>query len=148
MNWTLLRNQLVNLPQHHERPQSAAMIDHALAQVQSGLEQLARLGHPFHLEIGIDASQGSWPRTVYHLQKAPRGFLCLCEQDLEDVLGGEAAGWFSTLEEAKHAGGMERQFTRGGVFPAAGLPAVQEEDLSPLDRERLAGRTAPDGTRY
>ncbi len=148
MNYQLLRNALVNHPRHHERPQQTALIDHALAQVRSGLEQLSAMGHHFHLVEGATGTVAEWPRTVFHLEKAPLGFLCLCEQDFEDVLGGEASGWFNTLDEAKHASGMDKQFTRGGVFPTAGLPTVQVEDLSPLDRERREGHTAPDGSRF
>lgn len=147
MNWQLFRNALVNHPRHHERPQQTALIDHALGQVRSGLEQLGGMGHHFHLVEGAHAHYMEWPRLVFHIEKAPLGFFCLCEQDFY-TLGGHDGGWFNTLDEAKHAQGMDKQFTRGGVFPKSGLPAVQIEDLSPLDRERLNGHTAPDGSRF
>lgn len=133
MNWRLLRNQLVNC--YHERPQSVAVIDHALAQVQEGLRLLDQMGHQFHLASGPQPPARAWPRLVFHLDH-PKGFLCLCEEDFE-FLG---SGWFDTLDEAKHADGMGHQFKRGGVFPKKGLPVLLEEpELTRLDKERRNG---------
>lgn len=140
MNWTRLRNSLVN--QYHEKPQVVASIDLGLRQVREGLELLARLGHLFYLAPGSVSESNllalEFPRLVYHLDSAPRGYLVRCQSDLE--LLGE--GWFDTLDEAKHADGMGEQFKRGGVFPKSGLPAIAQDDsssLSPLDQLRAFG---------
>lgn len=140
MNWQLFRNALANHPDHHERPQAVARIDRAVAEVRSGLEELARLGHLFHL-VGGPAGVGvEWPRLVYHLEKAPRGFFCLCEEDF-GFLGGYEGGWHDTLDEAKHSAGMDRQFRgRGGIIPKRGLPAAAvAREPTRLDRLRLEG---------
>lgn len=128
MNWTLLRNDLVN--QHTHEPQAQAMIDHALQHVQSGLQQLAQLGHLYHLASGQAPPAAEWPRRVYSVDR-PEGFLCLCAEDFK-LLG---PGWFDTLAQAQHADGMGEQFKRGGVFPKKGLPlVVQPEERSRLDQ--------------
>lgn len=130
MNWPRLRTVLVNT--YHEQPQQVARIDSALRQAQEGLQTLASLGHQFHLAAGSEPPGDEWPRLVFHLEAAPRGFLCLCRQDRE--LLGE--GWFDTLDEAKHAKGMDQQFRRGGIFPKRGLPALpQDYKPSRIDQE-------------
>lgn len=119
MDWRRLRNDLVN--QYHERPQAVAQIDHALALVQEGLRQLGQLGHQMHVAQGAQpAIPAPWPRIMYNLHAAPKGFLVLCQQD-RDLLGD---GWFDTLDEAKHADGMGFQYRRGGIIPKRGVPAV------------------------
>lgn len=128
MDWLLFRAALVNLPEYHEQPQLVRRLDIALAELRSGLEYLASRGHVFHLAEGPGPSDSAkWPRLVFHLEKAPRGFSCLCEQDF-DLLGGHAGGWHDTLDEAKHSAGMDKQFQRGGIFPRSGLPALVPED--------------------
>ena len=147
LQWKLLHDHLVNQPQHYERPQQTARIARALALVQEGLEELSRLGHHFEL-LGTDVPRDSWPRLVFHLQKAPRGFFCLSEFDFEHALGGTEAGWHDTLDEAKHSAGMDKQFTRGGVFPKRGLPALgAPEDLTPLEQLRRRGLLDSNGNR-
>ncbi|HKU52945.1 MAG TPA: hypothetical protein VJQ25_10790, partial [Nitrospira sp.] len=75
-------------------------------------------------------------KLLFHFEKAPQGFLCLCEEDREFL--GE--GWFDTLADAQHAEGMGHQFRRGGVFPTKGLPAIMDDDnLTPIDRRRRMG---------
>src|SRR5215469_9195641 len=136
MNWRLLRNALVN--QYHEQPQMVARIDRGLALVQEGLADLAALGHQFHLSRGPGPLPQEWPKLVFHLEKAPRGYFCLCHEDFQ-ILGGTEGGWHDTLDEAKHSAGMDKQFTRGGVFPKSGLPAVVVGEASPLDKLRAQG---------
>lgn len=140
VNWQLFRNALVNTPDFHERPQLVARVDRAVREVKAGLEELASLGHTFHLAAGPAANAPEWPRLVYHLEKAPRGFLCLCQEDF-GFLGGYDGGWHDTLEQAKYSAGMDRQFRgRGGVLPKRGLPAeAPQREPTRLDRLRLEG---------
>jgi hypothetical protein len=136
MNWPLFRNRLVN--RYHEQPQVVMRIDHALGLVRDGLRELGTMGLVYHLESGPAPADSPlhapFPRHVYHLESAPRGYEVRCQSDLE--LLGE--GWFDTLDEAKHADGMGEQFKRGGVFPKSGLPAViiDDDQRTRLDRER------------
>lgn len=137
MNWQAFRNDLVNDPSHHERPQHTALIDRSFALVREGLQQLASLGHQFHLAEGPAPEKPRWPRMVYSLDH-PRGFFCLCQQDFEFL--GE--GWYDTLDEVKLAAAIKEQYKgRGGELPKSGLPAtiVDDSQLTYLDRQRKAG---------
>ncbi len=134
MDWKHLRETLLN--DNHDRPQNVARIEMDLAKVQEGIEDLARLGYIYHLAVGSQPPVKKYPKMFFHFEKAPDGFLCLCEEDRE-ILGD---GWFETKSAAEHAEGMGHQFRRGGVFPTKGLPVVvEDENLTPLDRRRKAG---------
>src|ERR1700733_2534163 len=134
MNWPLLRNRLVN--RHHEEPQKTAQIDHAISLLREAHGLLAQMGHFIYLTEGPAIAPPEWPKLVFHAQKAPRGFLALCPEDFE-LLGD---GWYDTLDEAKHAQGMEVQQRRGGIFPRSGLPAlVAGSEQTELDKERDHG---------
>lgn len=141
MNWQAFRNKLVN--QYHEQPQATARIDRALGLLREGLAELGSLGHIHHLAPGPEPQRSEWPKLLYNLEKAPRGYLCLCQEDRK-LLG---PGWFETLDEAKHADGMGEQFHgRGGIIPTSGLPSVPEgSELSELDKRRRSGLVGPDG---
>ena len=125
---------------YHEQPQKVAQVDHWLTHIREGIEGLQRLGHVFHLAPGSEPGRKEWPRMVYHAEKARLGFYCLCQQDFE-ILGGNEAGWFDTLDEAKHELAVQEQWKRGGVFPKYGLPVVEPEEdgLTPLERKRRRG---------
>lgn len=130
MDWPAFRASL--FAEYHEEPQKTAKIDHALRLCREGLELLASLGHQAHLRLG-PAPPAGWPRKMFHLKAAPRGHQVFCQEDIE--LLGE--GWFPTLDEAKHAAGMERQFRRGGILPKRGLPAPSLASVpTKLDQER------------
>lgn len=135
MNWLRFRNALLN--QYHEQPQISARIRLAVDELQRGLDELARLGHQFHLADGAGTSGADFPRLVFHLAAAPRGHLVFCVEDITFL--GE--GWFDTLDEAKHADGMGHQFRRGGIFPKRGLPATVADagGQTRLDKERNNG---------
>lgn len=132
MDWSLFRAVLIGRPEHHERPQEVATIDHGISLVKEGLALLAKTGHLFHLSEGPLSASSTWPRTYFHLKAAPRGHLVFCPEDLSYL--GE--GWFLTLDEAKHADGMGQQFRRGGIFPKRALPALISDYIpTPLDKE-------------
>ncbi len=131
MNWRRLRNALVN--EHHEEPQTIAMIDHALRLTEEGLSLLSRLGHHMHLAAGTEPESRGYPKLMFHMEAAPRGHLVFCQEDI-DWLG---EGWFETLDEAKHAAGMGQQFRRGGIFPKRGLPAIVRESSRETDEEKI-----------
>lgn len=134
MNWPRFRNALTT--QYHEQPQHTRRIELAVESLRHGLEELARLGHVFHLAEGPAPAAVDFPRLMFHLTAAPRGHLVLCREDAE-FLG---PGWFDTLDEAKHADGMGQQFKRGGIFPKRNVPAViNGAGQTQLDKDRDHG---------
>ncbi|HKU51985.1 MAG TPA: hypothetical protein VJQ25_05930 [Nitrospira sp.] len=134
MDWQHLLDTLTN--ECHDRPQNLFRARKAVQSIRDGIEELGRLGYHFHLASGSQTPPKKYPKLLFHFEKAPQGFLCLCEEDREFL--GE--GWFDTKEAAAHAEGMGHQFRRGGVFPTRGLPTIIENDnLTPLDRRRLEG---------
>lgn len=111
-----LRTQLAAI--HHGTPQVQVRIDQALRDIEQQLQALAGLGHQFHLEPGPPVELPEWPKTVFHVTSAPNGRVV---RDLGELLE-LGPGWFSTLEAAQHADGIETQFAgRGGVKRRGGL---------------------------
>jgi hypothetical protein len=54
----------------------------------------------------------TWPRLLFHAEKAPNGRLCLNEFEKMEL----GDGWFETLDDAQHWDGTQAQFEgRGGV---------------------------------
>lgn len=90
----------------------------AIAGLEESLAVLAALGFPLHIEEGPPPVEPvEYPKVVFHLRQGTR--TVNCEADLKE-LGDD---WYNTLEEAKHAAGVTKQFQRGGVF-TKNLPAT------------------------
>ena len=105
---------------HSGQMQHEWAIDRAMAELQSGLNALTRLGHPFHLEPGPPPVDKPWPRMFYH-EDCHGGLLVHGPEYLVDL----GPGWCDTLAEARQQAGLDTQFMgRGGVH-RGGLPATQ-----------------------
>jgi hypothetical protein len=108
----------------------------AVKQLEEGLGALASLGHYYHLEEGLTHIELTWPRLLFHAEKAPNGRLCLNEFEKFEL----GTGWFETLEAAQHWDGTQAQFEgRGGVkrdrqaLLPLGLGSVKQNPTSNAD---------------
>jgi hypothetical protein len=132
MNLELLRQRLA--AKHFAEPQVARKLELAVREIEQGLLALATYGHQFHLEPGPPwLDEHDWPRIYFHVKIAPNGRVVQSRFELSD-LGGEAWGWYPTLEAAQHADGLAHQFHgRAGVaLPTSALTVVKgtEKDES------------------
>lgn len=102
----------------------------ALQDLDRVLLELAGLGHPLHVEEGYQSppSQG-WPRAMFHLTEPAKAIWCQGELD---ELGD---GWYPTMEEARHAHGMKKQFERGGIF-SRDLPQMLSQTPQEIKRHQ------------
>lgn len=90
----------------------------ALADLDRTLLELAGLGHPLHIEEGyIPPPPPGWPKAMFHILAGAR--TVNCQADLDEL--GE--DWYPTMEEARHAAGLTKQYQRGGIFDKA-LPQM------------------------
>lgn len=120
-DWQRLQQQLE--AEHFARPQNVARITRAIGHVREGLDELARLGHPFCLIPGIEPTTDPddlWPQTWFHMDTAPNGRIVRDRWQLE-TLGD---GWCKTLAEAQHMAGKSAQFAGRGGIRSRNLPAV------------------------
>lgn len=91
----------------------------ALAELDRVLSELAGLGHPLHVEDGyVPPPPPGWPKARFHLHAGAR--IVRSQVELEEL--GE--GWYATMEEARHAAGMAKQYQRGGIWNPRALPTM------------------------
>lgn len=100
MDFSGFRRQII--ASHSGRPQEVQVLEYAIRELENSMNQLAKLGHVFHLEPGNGSRYPSWPRRLFHVSAAPNGRMVRSEFELWDL--GE--GWFDSLEEAQHAEGV------------------------------------------
>jgi hypothetical protein len=106
MNWR--EKIIVDWPDDLQRNHKARA---ALADLDRVLLELAGLGHPLHVEEGYVAPPPpGWPRAAFHLYQGAR--VVNCQADLEEL----GPDWYPTMEEARHAAGIAKQYQRGGIF--------------------------------
>jgi len=90
----------------------------ALQDLERALLDLAGLGHPLHVEEGyLPPPPPGWPRAMFHLTEPARSIHC--QGDLDEL----GDGWYPTMEEARNAKGLQKQYERGGIFNRA-LPTM------------------------
>lgn len=90
----------------------------ALADLDRLLLELSSLGHPLHVEEGyVPPPPPGWPRAMFHILAGAR--VVNCQADLEE-LGDD---WYPTMEDARHAAGLTKQYQRGGIFDKT-LPSM------------------------
>lgn len=98
--------------------QKAHRCKEALASLDRVLSELAGMGHPLHVEEGyVPPPPPGWPRAMFHIMAGSR--VVNCQADLEEL--GE--DWYPTMEAARHAAGLTKQYQRGGIFDKA-LPSL------------------------
>lgn len=139
MNWKEFNRVL--LAPHSGKPQEVTQLTQALREIEGALSTLARFGHLFHLEQGPGAESPQWPRTMFHVDKAPNGLL-VADEDQFDLLGPD---WYDSLEEAAHAAGYDAQMSgRGGRPRRARAMSILIPPLTEVQRieEREASRRA------
>lgn len=91
----------------------------ALADLDRILGELTALGHPLHVEEGyVPPPPPGWPKAVFHLHAGAR--IVRDEHELEEL--GE--DWYPTMEEARHAAGLRKQYQRGGIFNPRSMPTL------------------------
>ena len=113
MNWR--EKIVVDFPDDLQRAHKARS---ALADLDRVLLELAGLGHPLHVEEGYVAPPPrGWPRAAFHLYQGAR--VVNCQADLEEL----GSDWYPTMEEARQAAGLAKQYQRGGIFDRA-LPSM------------------------
>ena len=137
MKWKEFNRVL--LAPHSGRPQEVTRLTQALRELEGALSTLAQFGHLFHLEPGQGPEPAQWPRTMFHVDKAPNGLL-VSDEDQFDLLGTD---WFDSLEEAAHAAGYDAQMSgRGGRPRRARAVSVLIPPLTETQRidEREAHR--------
>lgn len=99
-------------------PQRARRCQDALRQVEEGLLLLASLGHPLHVEEGYSPPpKPEFPKVMFHLYQGGRSFAC--QADIDEA----GPDWFPTMDDARQAAGLIKQYQRGGVF-AKSLPVI------------------------
>lgn len=134
MDWAGLRRQLIG--EHSGDQRDVAYLQIALADAERALDQLARMGHQFHLEPGPGSPLAEWPRMMFHVTSAPNGRLIRSVYEQWDL----GDGWCDSLEEAQIRDGEAQQFRgRAGVNRRA-LPVVRPE-LNPEPRDAHTGPT-------
>jgi len=90
----------------------------ALTDLDRVLLELASLGHPLHVEEGyVTPPPPGWPRAVFHLYQGIRAVNC--QADLDEM----GPDWYPTMEEARQAAGLAKQWQRGGIFDKS-LPST------------------------
>lgn len=93
----------------------------ALHDLERVLLELAGLGHPLHVEEGYQAPPPpGWPKARFHILQGSR--VVHCQGDL-DELGDD---WYPTMEEARYAAGITKQYQRGGIFTKS-LPSLMTQ---------------------
>lgn len=119
--------------------QKAHKCRQALIDLDRALGELAGLGHPLHIEEGYQAPPApGWPKAMFHISQPPKAIWCQGELD---ELGD---GWFPTMEEARTAHGLVKQYERGGIFSRA-LPSMLHQtpqEVYRLEQEAYAEREA------
>lgn len=111
-------------------PQRAYICKAALLELDKAIAALAAHGFPLHVVEGPPAvALQEWPKMVFHIRCGERTVQSQYELD---ELGDD---WYPSMDEARHAAGMTKQFQRGGIFDKA-LPAMP--DLMPLPRADAA----------
>lgn len=91
--------------------QKAHRCRQALLDLERSLLELSGLGHPLHVEEGYrPPPPPGWPKAMFHLLAGSR--VAYCQADL-DELGPD---WYPTMDEARHAAGLIKQYQRGGIF--------------------------------
>lgn len=91
----------------------------ALTDLDRILGELAAMGHPLHVEEGyVPPPPPGWPKAVFHVHAGAR---IVRDQFELDELGED---WHPTMEEARQAEGMRKQFERGGVFNPRSMPTL------------------------
>jgi len=108
--------------QHHHDLQAVQNIINAVAEVERGLNVLAKYGHVLHLEHGAAYHIPEWPQVLFHVHAAPNGRVVNSSWEALEL--GE--GWWPTYQEAQYKEGVRMQFRgRGGVGDRS-LPMLQD----------------------
>jgi hypothetical protein len=118
----------------------------AIHDLDDALQRLAVLGCVMHIEEGPAPKEPQeWPKLVFHIRQGQREVRC--QADLDEL--GE--DWYPSMEEARQAAGMAKQWQRGGVFtkslpaPLSLVPSAAPKPPPPVEpssrRRRLNGAT-------
>ena len=91
-------------------PQRQHLANAAIRDLEDAIQRLAGMGCVLHVEEGPAPPLLEWPRLVFHIRQGQREVRC--QADLDEL--GE--DWYGSMEEARQAAGMAKQWQRGGVF--------------------------------
>jgi hypothetical protein len=98
-------------PQRHHRAQAA------VKELDLALQTLMSMGFPLHIEEGPPPTIPlEWPKMVFHIRAGSKQVNC--QADLEEL----GPDWYPSMEDARQAAGMAKQWQRGGIFSKS-LPA-------------------------
>jgi hypothetical protein len=110
---------------HHHDLQAVTNVQNAIAEVERGLNTLARYGHVLHLEYGPAYHMPEWPMVLFHVTSAPNGRVVRSSWEALEL----GPGWWPTLQDAQYKEGIRMQFRgRGGVGDRS-LPMLQDGDM-------------------
>ena len=98
------------------RPQLMHRAEEALRQLDGAIQTLASLGFPLRAEEGFVAKPPEFPKVMFHIRQGSKVVRCKAD---EEELGPD---WHGSMEDARQAAGMAKQWQRGGVFDKS-LPA-------------------------
>lgn len=80
---------------HAEHPQRALLAQHAMNDVEAGLERLAALGHRFHLVEGPAEAPVEFPKMMYRDEYGVTHEMVAHSADEEKAMADD--GWRNTL---------------------------------------------------
>jgi hypothetical protein len=132
MNWSAFSAELVG--KFSTQPQNAYRVELACRQIAEGLQVLAGLGFPFHLEPG-HMSGSEWPKMMFNAT-APNGVLVYGPTQQSEL--GE--GWFDSLAKAREWHGQRTQLIGRGGKRLAGLPVPVGRQLTNVERDLPVAR--------
>jgi hypothetical protein len=97
------------LAQEQRSPQKLMLVTMAISQMEDAISRLAGMGHYLHVEEGLVRTE-LWPKTVFNRFGYSR--LARCQADLDEF----GPDWYESMEAARKAYGMDKQYERGGIF--------------------------------
>ncbi len=98
------------------RPQLMHRVEDAVRQLETAIQVLASLGCPLRVEEGFVAKEPEFPKVMFHIRQGSK--IVRCKADVEEL----GPDWHGSMEEARQAAGMAKQWQRGGIFDKS-LPA-------------------------